>query len=107
MALSVDSTTLKPLQMTSIFKKDTPIIYCSVGVGNVSEEIAVSAELVLVRSVSGETTVKKRATSIMTDGPRNLSFSWIRPGDVWLAGEYEVVITAEGKEAVTVPFKIE
>lgn len=107
MTLSIDSETLQPLQMTEVFKKDTPIIYCSVGVGNISEEIPVSAELVLIKSVSGETQIKKRATAIMTDGPRNLSFSWVRPGEAWVAGEYQVIVTADGKEAVTVPFTIE
>jgi hypothetical protein len=51
MALSVDSTTLKPLQMTSIFKKDRRLFTARSG-GQSFEENAVSAELVLVRSAA-------------------------------------------------------
>ena len=106
-ALSLDSTTLKPLQTTSVFKKDTPIIYCSVAVANIADEIVVSAEWLLVKGANNETDVKKRSAAITTDGPRYVSFAWVRQGDAWIPGEYKVVISADGKEAVTIPFRIE
>ncbi|HAV10115.1 MAG TPA: hypothetical protein DCX22_00620 [Dehalococcoidia bacterium] len=106
-ALSLDSATLKPLKTTSVFKKDTPIIYCSVAVANTTEEIVVSAEWLLVEGANNEVDIKKHSAAITTDGPRYVSFAWMRQGDTWIVGDYKVVISVDGKEAVTVPFRIE
>ena len=107
MALSLDNTTLKPLKTTDVFKRDTPVIHCSVLLLNAPEETIVSAEWIFIKGETGKENVKINSKAINTDGPRYLAFSLVRPGEAWPRGDYKVVISVNGKQELTVPFRIE
>ena len=107
MALSVDATTLKPLETTDVFKKDTPIIYCSVLLVNAPENTLISSYIFMIKGEGGKENSKSNSSSVEADGSCFLSFSWRRPGNAWTSGDYKVVISVNGKEDLTVPFRIE
>jgi hypothetical protein len=107
MATSIDSTTLKPLKITGTFKKDAPTIYCSALLIKAPEKTIIQAQMVLVKGPEGQENLKLKSAFTETDGTRFLSFSWL-PGDHgWTAGDYNIVLSVNGKEDMTVAFKVE
>jgi hypothetical protein len=107
MALSVDETSLKPLKTTNVFKKDSPIIYCSVLLVKAPENTIIGAYMLMVKGEGGRENQKLSSRNIEADGSCYLSFSWNRSGDAWTSGGYNIVVSVNSKEDLIVPFRIE
>ena len=107
MATSINSTTLEPVKTTDRYKTDTPVIYCSVLLLEAPDDTVVNADWIYVKGeVPGENQ-RIGDSHIVTDGPRFLSFEKVRTEEKWMRGDYNVVISVNGKKEITVPFKIQ
>jgi hypothetical protein len=107
MTLAIDETTLSPTKITGTFKTDAPVIYCSAVIMNAPVNTFFVAQMVLVKGEGGQENIKLGRTSCEADGSRLLSFSWIKPASGWMKGEYKIVISVDGVDDVSVPFKVE
>jgi hypothetical protein len=106
MAPSVDATTLEPSKIIDVFKKDIPIIYCSVLLMDAPKNTIIQARMFIIKGEGGEENLSLHGSNIEADGTRFLSFAWKRPGNVWPTGDYKVVVSVNGKEDITVLFSI-
>jgi hypothetical protein len=105
---SVDQTTMKPLDKTDVFSPDVPEISCSVKLSNAPEDTQVVGEWIYVKGdVEGLTDHKIADYSLKADGTKYLSFSLSRPDAGFPKGEYACKLYLNGKERISVPFKVE
>jgi len=107
MCLSVDPATKKPVELADVFRPDTPEITCSVKLSS-APETNITARWIYVQ---GEVKDLKdhliTEYSLVADGTRYLSFAMEKPDNGFPRGEYKVVLLMDGKEKLSVPFKVE
>lgn len=105
---SVDGTTMKPLDKADVFGQDAAEIYCSVKLSNAPEDTQVVGEWIYVSGeVEGLSDHKIADYSLKADGTKYLSFSLSRPDNGFPKGDYVCKLYLNGKEKLTVPFKVQ
>ena len=105
---SVDQTTMKPLDTTDVFTPDVPEISCSVKLSNAPEDTQVVSEWIYIGGeVEGLSDHKIADYSLKADGTKYLSFSLSRPDAGFPKGDYACKLYLNGKEKLSVPFKVQ
>jgi hypothetical protein len=96
---------LSPLNATDVFNIDAPEIHCSVKLSNAPVDTEVKGEWIYVEG-EGENVENYLidSTILITEGTRYLDFSLSIPDNGWPIGEYELVLSINGKEKMSVPF---
>ena len=107
MAKSVNETTAEVTEPADVFTPDTPVIYCSVKLSNAPADTEVKAQWIYIKGeAKGMTNRLLYETSATFHGTRYLSFSLTYDTE-WPKGEYKVVLYVDGKEQLSVPFKVQ
>lgn len=107
MALGVDSEA-RPVNPTSTFAQDTPEIFCSVLVKNVSQPIDVLSEWYYVEGdLEGAENTLIDAVPLTVPVDQYLQFSLTIPDNGWPVGIYRLVIYIDGVQQMEVPFTVE
>jgi hypothetical protein len=108
MCTGVDQATMKPLDKTDVFSQDTAEVFCSVKLSNAPSETQVVGEWIYVKGDVEDLTDHKIADySLKADGTKYLSFSLTRPDAGFPKGDYVCKLYLNGKEKLSVPFKVE
>jgi hypothetical protein len=96
---------LSPLNATDVFNIDAPEIHCSVKLSNAPMDTEVQGEWIYIEG-EGEDVENYLidSTILITEGTRYLDFSLSIPDNGWPVGEYELVLSINGKEKMRVPF---
>jgi hypothetical protein len=104
MTENVDDNML-PLNSTDVFNIDAPEIHCSVKLSDAPADTEIKGEWIYIE---GEEEGLKNylidSTIIITEGTRYLDFSLSIPDNGWPVGEYELILSINGKEKMRVPF---
>jgi hypothetical protein len=107
MASSIDQSTYKPIDKTDTFSVDTPEIFLSAKFSNAPSDTEVTAEWIYV---SGEVADLENysidTVSVKVSGTDYLYFSLPEPNAGWPKGNYQVVLSIDGKEQAKVPFTV-
>ena len=107
MALGVDSQA-RPVNPTSTFAQDTPEIFCSVLMTNVTGPVDVLSEWYYIEGeVEGVTNLLIDAVPLTVPVDQYLQFSLTIPDSGWPVGTYKLVIYVNGVEKMEVPFAVE
>ena len=98
---------LRPLDATDVFNIDAPEIHCSVKLSNAPLDTEVKGEWIYIEGEEeGLENYMIDSNTIITEGTRYLNFSLSIPDNGWPVGEYEIVLSINGKEKMRVPFFI-
>ena len=107
MALSVDSEA-RPVNPTSTFAQDTPEIFCSVLVSNVTEPVDLLSEWYYVEGdLEGVADLLIDSVPLTVPVDQYVQFSLTIPDNGWPGGTYKLVIYMDGIEEMSVPFTVE
>ena len=110
MYTSIDPKTQQPLDKGDIYPVDAEAFYCSVKLSNAPADTAVSAQWFYIQ---GEETSLNNylidETSVTSGGTGYIGFSLARGSQspAWPKGDYAVKLFVDGKEKITVPFKVQ
>jgi len=99
---NVDPETAEPIEKTTVFTADTPVIYCSVKLSDAKPDTEVKAQWLYVT----ENTVLHEDVS-KDNGNGYLAFQLQSPQSGWAFGEYMVRIFLNGQLKFQVHFKVE
>ena len=102
MCKSVDAKTAKPIEKADVFAPNTPIIYCSVKLSNAPPNTEVKAQWIYKNT----NTVLFEDVG-MESGTYYLAFFLQPPKAGWAKGDYIVKLFLNGKETLSVPFKVQ
>ncbi len=106
MCLGVDDE-MKPVNPTDTFGVTTPEIFCSAKLSNAPSDTEVGAEWIYVKGeAAGVEDYVIDTVSVTTDGTRYLFFSLPKSTDNWPVGEYQLNLTIDGKQEVSLPFTV-
>ncbi len=106
MCRSVDAE-YRPLDKTDVFVHDVPKIYCSVKVSNAPPDTEVKAQWIYVQGEREELINKVLVETPGTvRGTKYLAFE-ITQGQGFPVGDWVVKFFLDGKEKLTVPFKVQ
>jgi hypothetical protein len=104
MTENVDDS-LRPLNSTDVFNIDAPEIHCSVKLSNAPVDTEIKGEWIYIEGEEeGLENYMIDSNIIITEGTRYLNFSLSIPDNGWPVGEYELVLSINGKEKMRVPF---
>ena len=104
MTENVDDT-MRPLNSTDVFNIDAPEIHCSVKLSNAPADTEIKGEWIYIEGEEEDlNNYMIDSTIIITEGSRYLDFSLSIPDNGWPVGEYELVLSINGKEKMRVPF---
>ena len=106
MALGVDSEA-RPVNPTSTFAQDTPEIFCSVLISNVTQPVDILSEWYYVEGElegAENTLIDSVPLSVPVD--QYLQFSLTIPDNGWPVGTYKLVLYMDGVETMSVPFSV-
>ena len=107
MTLGVTSDS-QPLNPTSTFATDTPEVFCSVLVSNVSEPVDLLSEWYYVKGeIEEASNVLIDSVPLTVPEDQYVQFSLTLPDNGWPIGEYKLVLYLNGTEELIVPFTIE
>lgn len=107
MAESVNETTMEPIEKTTVFTPDVPVMYCTVKLSNAPSDTEVKAEWIYVEGeAEGVTDYLIYEDTITIEGTRYLGFS-LTSDTLWPRGAYKVVLYVDGEESLSVPFTVE
>lgn len=107
MAKSIDEA-YKPIEKADVFSVDTPEIFLSAKFSNAPSDTEVSGEWIYVSGeVAGLENYTIDTASVNVSGTDYLYFSMPMPKAGWPRGDYKVVLSIDGKEQATVPFKVQ
>mgnify|MGYP001107471737 CR=1 FL=1 len=105
---SVNPQTQEPGEKTDVFPPNAEVFYCSVKLSNAPANTEVSAQWIFVQGEIEEKNVLIDETSITTDGTRYVGFSLTHdPSALWPKGDYIVKLFLDGKEKITMPFRVQ
>jgi hypothetical protein len=106
MATSLDKDML-PVNATDEFSPDTAKICLSVKLSNAPPDTEVKAEWIYVRGEMEDLENYLIDTvSVQGENDAYVGFTLSRPDNGWPKGEYEVVLSIDGKKKLTVPFEV-
>ena len=106
MTENVDENML-PVNSTDVFNIDAPEIHCSVKLSNAPVDTEVKGEWIYIEGEGDDAeNYMIDSTIIITEGTRYLHFSLSIPDNGWPVGNYELILSINGKEKVRVPFFI-
>jgi hypothetical protein len=99
----------RPIDKTDVFATDTPEIFCSFKYSYAPEDTEIKGQLIYVQSeTQGQVNYKVSETSIKTKQNSGYGyFSFTSPTNGWPKGDYVVKLFVDGKEKLTVPFKVQ
>ena len=98
---------LRPLNSTDVFNVDAPEVHCSVKLSNAPVDTEVKGEWIYIEGEEeGLENYLIDSTIIITEGTRYLDFSLSIPDNGWPVGNYELILSINGKEKIRVPFLI-
>jgi hypothetical protein len=104
MTENIDDT-MRPLNSTDVFNVDAPEIHCSVKLSNAPVDTEIKGEWIYIEGEEeGMENYMIDSTIIITEGTRYLDFSLSIPYNGWPVGEYELILSINGKEKMRVPF---
>ena len=107
MALGVDAEG-KPVNPTSTFATDTPEVFCSVLVSNVSQPLEILSEWYYVEGeLEGVTDHLIDSHTLTVEVDQYVEFSLSIPDDGWPVGSYELLLYIDGEPELAVPFTVE
>jgi hypothetical protein len=107
MCKSLDLETGEPVEQTDTFDVATQVIYCSVKVSNATPDTEISAEWLYLPATDDEAGLLISDWSMTMDGTRYIPLSIMRPENGWPQGDYKLVFYLDGKEALSVSFKVQ
>ncbi|MEJ2740432.1 MAG: PsbP-related protein, partial [Dehalococcoidia bacterium] len=98
---------LRPLNSTDVFNVDASEVHCSVKLSNAPVDTEVKGEWIYIEGEEeGLENYLIDSTIIITEGTRYLDFSLSIPDNGWPVGNYELILSINGKEKIRVPFLI-
>lgn len=106
MCTGVDSEE-KPVGIADSFNTDTPEIYTSAKLSNAPADTELKVEWIYIK---GEADVTDYLIDEFTGTTEGSGYPWVslsRPEDGWPKGDYKVVWYIDGKEKMSLPFKVE
>ena len=110
MCKSIDQETQQPIEKGDVYPTDAEAFYCSVKLSNAPADTVVSAQWIYVQGEEASlNNYLIDETSVTTDGTRYVGFSLTRGPEspAWPRGDYIVKLLVDGKEKITVPFKVQ
>lgn len=99
---SINLQTGEPIEPTTTFAPDTTQIFGSAKLSNAPAGTEIKSEWIYIQ---GDLLIDSWSTS--AEGTQYISSSITRPDSTWPMGDYKLVIYLNGKEAATVPFKVQ
>ncbi len=99
----------RPVDKTDTFSPNTPEIFCSLKYSYAPEDTEIKAQLIYVQGeAQGVTNYTLSETSVKTKQNSGYGyFSFTPPTNGWPRGDYVVKLFVDGKEKLTVPFKVQ
>ena len=111
MAAAVDEND-RPIRPTNVFAVDTDVFYCSVKLSGFPSGTIIKAEWIYLGSEAegGDNIFEVDTGTVGGDGYTSTSAR--RPTDVvygytWPKGDYKIVLSVDGVEKASAPFKVE
>ena len=106
MALGVDADN-RPVNPTTVFAVDTPEIFCSAKLSNAPADTEITSSWVYVSGEADLTDYEIDSYTLTADGTRYVEFSLSVPDTGWPRGNYQLVLSINGKENETLEFTVE
>ena len=111
MTTSVDDMSKPTGGILTSFPVSAPAIYCSFKVNDVVKEDMIKATWIYVGGAAADkanTQINETYDIVQVSDPSyNLAFYLDKPVAGWDKGDYKVVLSINGKEKLSVPFKVE
>lgn len=111
MTTSVDGNSKPTGEVKTSFSADTPVVYCSFKVSGVNKEDMLKATWIYIGgAVPDKANTILNETYDIVQAPEAsyyLAFYFDKPVEGWYKGDYQVVLSINNKEKLSVPFKIE
>ena len=107
MASSIDENTLEPVEVTTTFAPDAPIMYCTAEMSHAPDETEIKVQWIYVEGEMEDLTdFLLYEDMIITGGDGYVAFS-LESEALWPRGEYKVILYIDDKESQSVNFTVE